>query len=201
MRSPIRFACLGLLAVGLTSALPFEAVNSQSNDARAPAKSRSYAVVNVDGTSNADGGSNAQELHRRAPAKSYSVVNVDGGSPTTSEAPSSVTLTKTVDKPTTVSPTETVIHTKDTTLVVTETRTPAPSVTQTVVYTTTIFASSTATETESTTSTTTIPPSVVTLPPSVITVTATQSDTTSYYDNGMWHTSYAVKTFTTTTPS
>ncbi|KAL1640268.1 hypothetical protein SLS58_007084 [Diplodia intermedia] len=199
MRSPIRFACLGLLAVGLTSALPFEAIDSQSNGARAPAKSRSYAVINVDGTSNTDGAGNAHELQRRAPAKSYSVVNVDGGSPTTSEAAPSVTLTTTVDKPTTVSPTETVVYTKDTTLVVTETQTPEPSVTRTVIYTTTIFASATATETKP--ANTTVPVSVVTLPPSVITVTATQSDTTSYYDDGMWHTSYAVKVYTTVTPS
>lgn len=194
MRSPIRFACLGLLAVGLTSALPFEAIDSQRGDARAPVESRAYAVINVDGTSNIDGASDVQELQRRAPAKSYSVVNVDGGSPSTSEAAQSVT-TKTVAEPTTISPTETVVHTQDTTIVVTETQHPAPSITQTVVYTTTIIASPT------TAHNTSVSVSVVTLPPSVVTVTATQTDTTSYYDNGMWHTSYAIKTFPTVSPS
>lgn len=191
MRSPIRFACLGLLAVGLTSALPFEAIDSQRGDARAPVRSRAYAVINVDGTSKIDGARDVQELQRRAPAKSYSVVNVDGGSPSTSEA----VTTKTVAEPTTVSPTETVVYTQDTTIVVTETQHPAPSITQTVVYTTTIIASPT------TAHNTSVSVSVVTLPPSVVTVTATQTDTTSYYDNGMWHTSYAIKTFPTVSPS
>ncbi|KAH7046051.1 hypothetical protein B0J12DRAFT_669545 [Macrophomina phaseolina] len=228
MRFAIRFACYGLLAAGLTSALPFEAVNDQRNGVRAPVKPRSYAVVNVDGSSGVedptriDTPKDVEEIARRAPSKSYSVVNVDGGptSTSTTEQISSVTLTETVSSdPTTVfttNPTKTVVYTQDTTIVVTETQFPAPSVTQTVVYTTTIIASPsspTTTKTESTTSTNTIGASnttfivpsltsspvisisVVTLPP--VTVTATESDTTSYYDNGMWHTSYAIKTWPT----
>lgn len=229
MRAAIRFAYYGLLTASLASALPFEAIDNQRNGARAPIKSRSYAVVNVDGSSNADDAGKAdalndvEEIQRRAPAKSYSVVNVDGGPTSTSEHISSVTLTETVpSNPTTVTtnPTETVVYTQDTTIVVTETQFPAPSVTQTVVYTTTIIASPpapTTTETESTTSTSTIVASnttfvvpsltsspvisvsVVTLPP--VTITASQTDTTSYYDNGMWHTSYAIKTWPTVSPA
>ncbi|GME23392.1 carbohydrate binding family 6 [Neofusicoccum parvum] len=227
MRAPIRFVCFGLLTAGLTSALPFEAIDSRHSNARAPVKSRSYAIVNVDGSSGVDAvgqidaGNKAQDLQKRAPTKSYSVVNVDGGptSASTSDQLSSVTLTETVSATTTAPPlaTETIVYTQDTTIVVTETQYPAPSVTQTVVYTTTILASPTSTSSAPTTAaptstivagnTTFIMPSltsspvvsvsVVTLPPSVVTVTATHSDTTSYYDNGMWHTSYAIKTWTT----
>jgi Ulp1 family protease len=99
-------------------------------------------------------------------AKSYAVVNVDGGSPTKAPA-----------KPTTA-PEE-----KTTTV---EVANPGPTVTTTVVKpapTRTVTSSSTSTSTKSEKPKT-----------SVVTVTVTPSPTPiEYYDDGMWHTRYPIK--------
>jgi hypothetical protein len=103
-------------------------------------------------------------------AKSYAVVNVDGGSPTKAPA-----------KPTTA-PEE-----KTTTVEVVN---PGPTVTTTVVKpapTPTVTSSSSSSS--SSTSTKSEKPKT-----SVVTVTVTPSPTpTEYYDDGMWHTRYPIK--------
>ncbi|KAF2645072.1 hypothetical protein P280DRAFT_466303 [Massarina eburnea CBS 473.64] len=110
-----------------------------------------------------------------ARAKSYAIVNVDGGS-TASPASSTVVDDKTKTK--TVEVTESAA---------TKTDTRTGQVTATVAPT----ASSTPTASPRTTAQPTITPS-----PSVVTVIVTESAaSSSYYDNGLWHTSYAIKTW------
>ena len=136
---------------------------------------------------------------------SYSVVNVDGGSQGASTSPTTIyhTVTESAD-----SDTITVVSTPSTTAVLTD-------------YTT-IWSHAEVTETalipavspESTShptgyvsiygpspnsyvpiyipSSSSTPEATVTV---VSTVTPTPTATTSYYDNGMWHTSYAIKNF------
>lgn len=113
-------------------------------------------------------------------AKSYSVINVDGGA--TTEAP--VEATKTIEV---VNPGPTVTAKVTTTVVE-----PAPVP---VSPSTTSSASSSATS--SSTRTTKNPPTTTVTPkPVFVTVTVTTDDgPTEYYDNGMWHTSYRIKTF------
>lgn len=114
-------------------------------------------------------------------AKSYAVVNVDGGgSPTKAPA-----------KPTTV------LEEKTTTVEVVN---PGPTVTATVVQpapTPTVTSSSSATSSSKGTSTRTSTATTTTAEKpktSVVTVTITPSPkSTEYYDDGMWHTKYAIK--------
>jgi hypothetical protein len=117
-----------------------------------------------------EGAANPRELHART--KTYVIVNVDGGS--TSAPP----------KPTTV------VENTTKTVKVTD----AP---------TTITDKVTATATPTSTSTPKSSPSkpaqqTPAPPPSVVTIVVTESAApTEYYDNGLWHTSYPVKTFAT----
>ena len=112
-------------------------------------------------------------------AKSYSVINVDGGA--TSEAPTEATKTVQVTDPATT-------ITAEITATVVE---PAPVPTSP--STTSSTSSSSSSKRISTSST---PSTTATPKPVFVTVTVTTDDgPTSYYDNGMWHTSYRVKTF------
>ena len=113
-------------------------------------------------------------------AKSYAVINVDGGA--TTEAP--VKATKTVE----VTNAGPIITAKVTTTIVEPAPVPAsPSTTSSTLPS----SSSTSTRTTKTASTTTVTPK-----PVFVTVTVTTDDgPTEYYDNGMWHTSYRIKTF------
>ena len=109
-------------------------------------------------------------------AKSYSVINVDGGA--TSKA--SAEATKTVQV---TNPAATV--TAEVTATVVE---PAPAPTS---PSTTSSTSSSSKRT----STSTRPSATATPKPVFVTVTVTTDDgPTEYYDNGMWHTSYRIKT-------
>lgn len=114
-------------------------------------------------------------------AKSYSVVNVGGGAST--EAPAEATTivdqtTKTVEV-TNVGPT----ITAKVTATVAE---PGPVPAET----------STSTSSSSIKATTTASPTTATPTPIFVTVTVTdEPGPTEYYDNGMWHTSYRVKTW------
>ncbi|KAF3036051.1 hypothetical protein E8E12_004858 [Didymella heteroderae] len=135
-------------------------------------------------------------------AKSYSVVNVGGGAST--EAVVDQT-TKTVEV-TNAGPTVTA---KATTTVIESV--PAPAETSISTSTNSPVSSPTPfpTSTSSSTSikaTTTSPSKIVTPTPIFVTVTVTDdAGPTEYYDNGMWHTSYRIKTFeavaATTLPS
>lgn len=116
-------------------------------------------------------------------AKSYSVINVDGGAST--QAPAYVTTvvdqtTRTVTGPTV---TATVVQ-----------PIPVPAASST---SSTQLSSSTQTPTTTSTSTTQTASSTTQAPkPVFVTVTVTQDDgPTEYYDNGMWHTSYRIKTW------
>ncbi|KAJ4382160.1 hypothetical protein N0V86_002491 [Didymella sp. IMI 355093] len=124
-------------------------------------------------------------------AKSYSVVNVGGGAST--EAPVDATTvvdrtTKTVEV-TNPGPTVTA---KVTTTVVESV--PVPAKTSSTSSST---CSPTPTSSSTSTKATTTSPSTTTTPtPIFITVTVTDdAGPTEYYDNGMWHTSYRIKTF------
>lgn len=111
-------------------------------------------------------------------AKSYSVVNVGGGATPT------VDTTKTVEV-TNAGPTVTA---KITTTIVEPV--PAPTATST--------SSTTSPSSTSTTATTTSPSTTATPTPVFVTVTVTDdAGPTEYYDNGLWHTSYRIKTFET----
>ena len=131
-------------------------------------------------------------------AKSYSIVNVDGGS--TAPPPQTPIVekqTKTTTKTTTVTdtvPTATAIITA--TVNPTPAPVPSPTTTKCTSETTTAV---TVTEIVSTSSLLSVP-GVVTI---IVTETA---EPTRFYDNGLWHTRYPVKTFEalavpTTTPS
>jgi hypothetical protein len=111
-------------------------------------------------------------------AKSYSVINVDGGA--TSKA--SAEATKTVQV---TNPAATV--TAEVTATVVE---PAPAPTSPSTTSSTSSSSS-----PKRTSTSTRPSTTATPKPVFVTVTVTTDDgPTEYYDNGMWHTSYRIKT-------
>ena len=122
-------------------------------------------------------------------AKSYSVINVDGGAPT--QAPADVTTivestTKTVEV---TNPGPTV--TAEVTATIVE-PVPAPSATSNTSSSTSSSSSSKPTPTS--TSTTITPTSTETPKPVLVTVTVTTDDgPTEYYDSGMWHTSYRIK--------
>ncbi|KAK8220814.1 hypothetical protein IWZ01DRAFT_20496 [Phyllosticta capitalensis] len=181
--------CL-LLACRFAKPLPLDARNAQEQQDKTP---KIYDVVNVDGSSNLNLRSPPLDrdninIDVRAPKKSYSVVNVDGDATETPE-PSTVILTSTVATTASAAPTTKIIVSTE-----------EASVAQTVVYTVTVEASATSTSTPITGTGTGAAPSAT--QPSVIVVTTTVSptDTTSYYDNGMWHTYYPVKTWPTDGP-
>ncbi|PSN66775.1 hypothetical protein BS50DRAFT_573580 [Corynespora cassiicola Philippines] len=121
-------------------------------------------------------------------AKSYSIVNVDGGSST--PPPPKATTTTVVEK-------ETKTKVKTETLKVTDT---PPTVTDTVTTAVTPTPAPGPTSKCSTDDEQSAPsPSgkpVETPAPSVVTIIITETTgPTEFYDNGMWHTNYPVKTF------
>jgi hypothetical protein len=111
--------------------------------------------------------------------KNYSVINVDGGSSEAAQATTVIRSTTTVEV---VNPGPTITQAVTTTVVTSESKSSAtPSVTST-------SAISTSSSTKS------IP--VETPKPIFVTVTVPQDDgPTEYYDNGLWHTYYRIKTF------
>jgi hypothetical protein len=131
-------------------------------------------------------------------AKSYSVVNVGGGAST--EAPADATTvvdqtTKTVEI-TNAGPTVTA---KVTTTVIESVPVPVetrPSISSATSLPTPSSSSSSTSSSTSIKATTTSPSTTVTPTPVFVTVTVTDdAGPTEYYDNGMWHTSYRIKTF------
>ncbi|KAL9096677.1 MAG: hypothetical protein Q9165_001165 [Trypethelium subeluteriae] len=143
------------------------------------------------------------EQKRQAPA--YSVVPVDGGSST--ELPSTVVQTLPASTQTIVSTSIVTESESESTILVTSITTASPS-TETVETTITTEASEpiptvpgltySATETSISSLTATATDSYTTS--SIVYSTVTESpapSTTQYYDDGLWHTFYPVKTFTT----
>jgi hypothetical protein len=117
--------------------------------------------------------------------KNYSVINVDGGSSNGAQPTTVVKLTKTVEV---ANPGPTVTQAVTTVLSVALTPTPSCSTSES----TTSVPSSTITSAAVVSSS--VP--IETPKPIFITVTASNDDgPTEYYDNGLWHTSYRVKTF------
>ncbi|KAK7524488.1 hypothetical protein IWZ03DRAFT_411255 [Phyllosticta citriasiana] len=188
MRSFVSLLFCLLLACTFAKPLPLDARNAADPQDKTP---KIYDVVNVDGSSNLNLRSppldqdQTKNIDSRSPKKSYSVVNVDGDATETPE-PSTVVLTSTaVITASAVPPTtQVVVSTEE-------------AQTQTLVYTVTVDVTNTPTPVTNTGAA----PSVT--QPSVIVVTKTVSptDTTSYYDNGMWHTYYPVKTWPTDGPA
>ncbi|KAF3048881.1 hypothetical protein E8E11_005117 [Didymella keratinophila] len=141
----------------------------------------------------------ALPLNNLAPrAKSYSVVNVGGGAST--EAPAEATTvvdqtTRTVEV-TNAGPTVTA---KVTTTVLEPVSVPAETSASTSRSSPSPTPSSSSSPSSSSTSikaTTTLPSTTVTPTPVFVTITVTDdAGPTEYYDNGMWHTSYRIKTF------
>jgi hypothetical protein len=126
--------------------------------------------------------------------KNYSVINVDGGSSEAAQA-------TTVNKPTTtvqvVNPGPTVTQEVTTTVV---SAVPAPTPTSSSSKSTS-SASISITSTSIPVSTSTPAPSSTSKPietpkPIFITVTVAKDDaSTEYYDDGLWHTNYRIKSF------
>ena len=128
-------------------------------------------------------------------AKSYSVINVDGGASTEAPADATTIVDRTTKTVEITNPGPTV--TAEVTATVVE-PVPVPAATSPSSST----SSSTPTPTSS--STTTIPTSsssaasttIETPKPVFVTVTITDdAGPTEYYDDGMWHTSYRIKSF------
>ncbi|OAL49436.1 hypothetical protein IQ07DRAFT_588009 [Pyrenochaeta sp. DS3sAY3a] len=124
-------------------------------------------------------------------AKSYAVINVDGGL-STEAPPPAVTVapgTKTVQV---VNPGPTV--TQEVTTVIIQPA-PAPAATSSSSQSTSSPSASSASST-STSTITSISTPIPTPEPIRVTVTVPQAaETTEYYDDGMWHTKYRVKSF------
>ena len=145
------------------------------------------------------------EQKRQAP--SYSVVPVDGGS---SVVPSTVLQTLPASTQTVVSTSVVTRSESESTILVTSTTTAPPS-THTVQTTVTNELSKpvetipgtiySVTEASVSSLTTTATDAYTTSEIEYTTITETSSlPSTTYYDNGMWHTFYQVKSFTTDTP-
>lgn len=118
--------------------------------------------------------------------KHYSVINVDGGSSDSAQATTVVKSTKTVEV---VNPGPTVTQDITTTVL---SVVPAPTSSTSCSDSTTSAPSITWTSVSS--SSTSRP--IETPKPIFVTVTVPNDDgPTEYYDNGLWHTSYRVKTF------
>jgi hypothetical protein len=129
-----------------------------------------FAISSLAAALPLEGAVNPRELHTRT--KTYAIVNVDGGS--TSAPP----------KPTTV--------VENTTKTVKVTDVPATT-TDKVTTTATPTCTSTPKSSPSTPAQQTPAPT-----PSVVTIIVTESAApTEYYDDGLWHTRYPVKTFAT----
>ncbi|KAJ8117839.1 hypothetical protein OPT61_g1051 [Boeremia exigua] len=113
-------------------------------------------------------------------AKSYSVINVDGGAATKAPAEATTTVEQTVKSTVTAEVTATVVEPAPVSAAPsTSSSTPRPS-----------SSTPTSTRTTQTASTTQTPK------PVFVTVTVTEDGgPTEYYDDGMWHTSYRIKTF------
>ncbi|KAF2828412.1 hypothetical protein CC86DRAFT_368661 [Ophiobolus disseminans] len=128
--------------------------------------------------------------------KNYSVINVDGGS-TEAQATTVIKSTKTVEV---VNPAPTVTQQVTTVIEAAPTLAPAKSSSKcTTSATSTPTSKSTSTTTSSTS---TISKAVETPKPIFITVTVPKDDgPTEYYDNGMWHTNYRIKTFAAAIPT
>ncbi|KAH7400930.1 hypothetical protein DE146DRAFT_654407 [Phaeosphaeria sp. MPI-PUGE-AT-0046c] len=104
--------------------------------------------------------------------KKYSVINVDGGSTQAAQATTVVEATKTVQV---VNPGPTV--TEQVTTIVTPSKSVAPTTSSTPCSTSRVVETPKPT-------------------PIFITVTASEDDgPTRYYDDGMWHTHYRIKSF------
>ncbi|KAF2241547.1 hypothetical protein BU26DRAFT_172689 [Trematosphaeria pertusa] len=123
-------------------------------------------------------------------AKSYAIVNVDGGSST---PPPAETTTVTEDKTKTIKVTDAASTPTDT-ATATLHPTPAPTGSERSSGPTRATSSSPATTPQPKPSSSERP--VATPAPSIVTIVITETAApTEYYDNGMWHTSYVVKTF------
>jgi spore germination protein YaaH len=110
--------------------------------------------------------------------KKYSVINVDGGSTQAAQATTVVEATKTVEV---VNPGPTI--TEKVTTIVTPSRNAAPTTSSTSSSTSVLVSTSIIVETPKPTSV-------------VVTVTVPQDDgPTHYYDDGLWHTYYRIKSF------
>ncbi|KAF2007017.1 hypothetical protein P154DRAFT_180915 [Amniculicola lignicola CBS 123094] len=148
-------------------------------------------------------------------AKSYAIVNVDGGSTAPPEAEVTTTVVKEKTKTRTVEVTPVAPTVTDTIAVAeptpaptptrTPTPTPSPKSSSSSSSATSTSASSSSSSQTSSTSTSQPPPSSSEEPssstgPSIVTVTITASDAspTEYYDNGLWHTRYAINSFDAT---
>lgn len=116
----------------------------------------------------------SRDIHPRA--KSYDVINVDGGSPT--RAPTQDT--------TTIEVTATVTGSTSATT--------TSSASRSLISTTTSYSISTASITSSPSSSISEP--TVTPKPIFVTVTVPiEGGPTDYYDDGLWHTRYPIKSF------
>lgn len=124
--------------------------------------------------------------------KSYEVINVDGGSSTKASSPET-TIVKATQTVEVVNPGPTITQEVTATIIQ-----PAPASTSSSSKCT---SSASRSSTSSTPSVTSSPSSTVSTPtetpkPVFVTVTVPVSDgPTEYYDDGMWHTKYPVKTF------
>ncbi|KAF2633718.1 hypothetical protein BU25DRAFT_405588 [Macroventuria anomochaeta] len=133
-------------------------------------------------------------------AKSYSVINVDGGASTEAPADATTVVDQTTKTVEVTKPGPTV--TAEVTATVVE-PVPAPAATSiSTSWTSSSTSSSTPTSTPSSTkikpTTISAVASTTTETPKPVFVTVTVTDDagpTEYYDNGMWHTSYRIKTF------
>ena len=140
-----------------------------------------------------DGASSPRVIAPRA--KSYSIVNVDGGS-TSAPPPEATTIVEVKTKTRTVEVTATIVD-----------PTPAPVPTLSSASASSSAPKSTLTSTLQTlvpTPSSTLQPTpssseqhTETEKPSIVTVIVTApAEPTEYYDNGIWHTSYVIKSFT-----
>jgi len=121
--------------------------------------------------------------------KKYSVINVDGGS--WSDAAQATTVVKSTKTVEVINPGPTV--TQETTTTVLSVA-PGPTPESSTWDRTSSAPSSTITSSSAVTSSSSKP--VETAKPIFVTITVSKDDgPTEYYDNGLWHTSYRVKTF------
>lgn len=130
--------------------------------------------------------------------KNYSVINVDGGS--SSDAAQATTIVKSTKTVEVINPGPTVTQEITTTVLsvapaptpkssTSDRKTSAPS--STITSSPTVITSSSAVTSSSSNS-----KPVETPKPIFVTITVPKDDgPTEYYDNGLWHTSYRVKTF------
>lgn len=137
-------------------------------------------------------------------AKSYSVINVDGGASTEAPADATTTVEETTTKTANVTNPGPTVTAETTATVVTPIPAPAATSTSTSYTSSSTSQSSSSASTPTSLSVTRIPTSAspiastTTESPKPIFVTVTVTDDagpTEYYDSGMWHTSYRIKSF------